>query len=158
MERTGLAADRPAGGRLDHRTGVHPRDRVADAGRGEAPRGGRVRAVVITGVGCVTPAGTGADGLWAGLKARRSPIRTLTRFDPERFRTRIAAEVPEFHPQDHMTRKAAKRFDRFSQFGVPASRLAVTDAALVPEREDRDRIGVSMGSALGGIAHAEHEF
>ncbi len=113
---------------------------------------------MITGVGCVTPAGTGAEGLWAGLRAKKSPIRTLTRFDPERFRTRIAAEIPEFHAADHLTRKSAKRFDRFSQLGVTASRLAVEDSGLVPEREDRDRVGVSMGSALGGIAHAEQEF
>jgi 3-oxoacyl-[acyl-carrier-protein] synthase II len=116
-----------------------------------------VRSVVITGVGCVTPAGTGAEGFWAGLRSRHSPIRTITRFDPEPFRTRIAAEVPEFHPQDHMPRKSAKRFDRFSQLGVAAARLAVDDAELVPEREDRDRVGVSMGSALGGIAHAEEQ-
>jgi 3-oxoacyl-[acyl-carrier-protein] synthase II len=117
-----------------------------------------MRSVVVTGVGCVTPAGTGADGLWAGLRAGKSPIRTLTRFDPERFRTRIAAEIPDFKAEDHLSRKSAKRFDRFSQLGVTASRLAVADAAIVPEREDRDRIGVSMGSALGGIAKAEQEF
>jgi 3-oxoacyl-[acyl-carrier-protein] synthase II len=117
-----------------------------------------VRSVVVTGVGCVTPAGTGAQGLWEGLKARRSPIRTLTRFDPEPFRTRIAAEIPDFRAEDHLTKKQSKRYDRFSQLGVTASRLAVVDAEIVPEREDRDRIGVSMGSALGGIAKAEDEF
>lgn len=117
-----------------------------------------MRSVVITGVGCVTPAGIGADDFWKGLRARRSPIRTVTRFDPEPFRTRIAAEVREFHPQDHMPRKSAKRFDRFSQYGVASARLALDDASLAPERENRDRIGVSMGSALGGIAYAEQEF
>ena len=117
-----------------------------------------MRSVVITGVGCVTPAGTGAQGFWEGLKARRSPIRTLTRFDPEPFRTRIAAEIPDFRVEDHLTKKQSKRFDRFSQLGVTASRLAVADAEIAPERENRDRIGVSMGSALGGIAKAEDEF
>ena len=117
-----------------------------------------MRSVVITGVGCVTPTGIGAEDLWTGLRARRSPIRTVTRFDPEPFRTRIAAEVRDFHPQEHMSRKSAKRFDRFSQYGVASARLAVDDASLVPGRENRDRIGVSMGSALGGIAYAEQEF
>ena len=117
-----------------------------------------MRSVVVTGVGCVTPAGTGAEGLWEGLKARRSPIRTLTRFDPEPFRTRIAAEIPDFRAEDHLTKKQSKRYDRFSQLGVTASRLAIQDAEITPEREDRDRIGVSMGSALGGIAKAEEQF
>jgi 3-oxoacyl-[acyl-carrier-protein] synthase II len=73
------------------------------------------------------------------------------------MRTKIAAEIPEFHAGDHMVSKAAKRFDRFSQLGVASARLAIEDANLVPEREDRDRIGVSMGSALGGVAHAEEQ-
>ncbi len=117
-----------------------------------------MRSVVITGVGCVTPAGTGADELWRGLQARRSNIRAITRFDPERFRTRIAAEVPDFRPQDHLTSKAARRFDRFSALGVTSARLAVEDAGLRPEAENRDRVGVMMGSALGGIAFAEEQF
>ena len=117
-----------------------------------------MRSVVVTGVGCVTPAGTGADGLWQGLRAQRSNVRTITRFDPERFRTRIAAEIPDFRPQDHITTKAARRFDRFSQMGVVSARLAMEDAAIRPEAENRDRIGVMMGSALGGIAHAEDQF
>lgn len=117
-----------------------------------------MRDVVVTGVGCVTPAGTGVDGLWEGLRAQRSNVRTVTRFDPEPFRTRIAAEIPDFRPQDHITTKAARRFDRFSQMGVVSARLAWEDAGLRPEVENRDRIGVMMGSALGGIAHAEEQF
>jgi 3-oxoacyl-[acyl-carrier-protein] synthase II len=101
--------------------------------------------------------GTGAQGLWEGLRAKRSPIRTVTRFDVEQMRTKIAAEIPEFHAADHMMSKAAKRFDRFSQLGVASARLAIEDAGLVPEKEDRDRVGVSMGSALGGVAHAEEQ-
>jgi len=113
---------------------------------------------VVTGIGCVTPAGTGADGLWSGLQQQRSNVRTLTRFDAEPYRTRIAAEIPDFRPQDHLSRKAVKRFDRFSALGVTASRLAVEDAGLRLEAEDRDRMGVMMGSALGGIARAEDQF
>jgi 3-oxoacyl-[acyl-carrier-protein] synthase II len=113
------------------------------------------RRVVITGVGAVTPIGTAAAGLWAGLEARTSAVRTITRFDPAPFRSRIAAEIPDFRPQDHLDAKRARRLDRFSQLAVASARLALADAELDPEREDRDRIGAMMGSALGGVALAE---
>ena len=115
----------------------------------------QTRRVVITGVGAVTPIGTAADGLWAGLEARTSAVREITRFDPTPFRSRIAAEIPDFRPQDHLDAKRARRLDRFSQLAVTCARLALTDAELQPEREDRDRIGAMMGSALGGVAYAE---
>src|SRR5213594_3113131 len=114
-----------------------------------------LRRVVITGVGAVTPIGTAADGLWSGLQARTSAVRTITRFDPTPFRSRIAAEIPDFRPQDHLDAKRARRLDRFSQLAVASARLALADAELEPEREDRDRMGAMMGSALGGVALAE---
>ncbi len=113
------------------------------------------RRVVITGVGAVTPIGTAADGLWQGLTARRSAVREITRFDPTPFRSRIAAEIPDFRPQDHLAAKRAKRLDRFSQLAVTSARLALADAELDPGREDTDRVGAMMGSALGGVAFAE---
>jgi 3-oxoacyl-[acyl-carrier-protein] synthase II len=113
------------------------------------------RRVVITGVGAVTPIGTTAAGLWAGLEARTSAVREITRFDPAPFRSHIAAEIPDFRPQDHLDAKRARRLDRFSQLAVASARLALADAELQPEREDRDRIGAMMGSALGGVALAE---
>lgn len=114
-----------------------------------------VRRVVVTGIGCVTPIGTGLDGLWAGLEARRSAVRTITRFDAAPFRTRVAAEVPDFRPADLLDAKRAKRYDRFSQFAVVSAQLALETARLDLAGEDRDRIGVTMGSALGGVAFAE---
>ena len=114
------------------------------------------RRVVITGVGAVTPIGTAAAGLWAGLAARRSAVREVTRFDPTPFRTRIAAEIPDFRPQDHLEAKRARRLDRFSQLAVTSGRLALADADLDPARGgDPDRAGAMMGSALGGVAFAE---
>jgi 3-oxoacyl-(acyl-carrier-protein) synthase len=83
------------------------------------------RRVVVTGVGAVTPIGTGVDGLWAGLGARTSAVREITRFDPTRFRSRIAAEIPDFRPHDHLDAKRAKRLDRFSQLAVTSARLAL---------------------------------
>lgn len=113
--------------------------------------------VVVTGIGCVTPIGTGVEGLWDGLRAKRSAVRTITRFDPTPFKSRIAAEIDDFDPADHLRRRAARRLDRFSQIGVASARLALADAGLDPAREDRDRIGVMMGSALGGVAYAEQQ-
>src|SRR5256886_13433297 len=115
------------------------------------------RRVVITGVGAVTPIGTGADGLWTGLAPRTSAVREITRFDPAPFRSRIAAEIPDFRPQDHLDAKRVKRLDRFSQLAVTSARFALSDADLDPAREDRDRIGAMMGSALGGVAFAESQ-
>lgn len=115
------------------------------------------RRVVITGVGAVTPIGTAAAGLWDGLTARRSAVREITRFDPTPFKSRMAAEIPDFRPQDHLDAKRAKRWDRFSQLAVTSSRLALDDAGIRIESEDPDRVGVMMGSALGGVALAESQ-
>jgi 3-oxoacyl-[acyl-carrier-protein] synthase II len=116
-----------------------------------------LRRVVITGVGAVTPIGTAAEGLWSGLAARASAVRQITRFDPTPFRSRIAAEIPDFRPQDHLEAKRAKRLDRFSQLAVTSARFALADAELDPARENRDQVGAMMGSALGGVAFAESQ-
>lgn len=113
------------------------------------------RRVVITGIGAITPIGIGADGLWAGLRRGESAVRGITRFDPAPFRTRIAAQVDDFHPADHLEERRARRLDRFGQFSVAATRLALADAELDLAREDRDRTGVMMGTALGGVGMAE---
>ena len=115
------------------------------------------RRVVITGIGAVTPIGTGVGGLWAGLREERSAVGPVTRFDPSPFRSHVAAEVRDFVPSDFMEGKRAKRLDRFGQFSVVAARLALEDAGIDPAREDRERIGSMMGTALGGCAYAEHQ-
>jgi len=115
------------------------------------------RRVVITGVGAVTPIGTSAAGLWDGLAARTSAVRTITRFDPTPFRSHMAAEIPDFRPQDHLDAKRAKRLDRFSQLAVTSARLALADAAIEPSKEDGDRVGAMMGSALEGVAFVEQQ-
>ena len=115
------------------------------------------RRVVITGIGAVTPIGTGKEGLWNGLQARQSAVRTLTRFDPSPFRSHNAAQVDDFSAVDHVDAKRAKRLDRFGQFSVVASRLAVEDAGLDFAKEDGERIGAYMGTALGGVGYAEEQ-
>jgi 3-oxoacyl-[acyl-carrier-protein] synthase II len=116
------------------------------------------RRVVVTGVGAVTPIGLGAEGLWSGLQRRHSAVRCITRFDPTVFKSRIAGEVDDFHPADHIEERRARRLDRFSQFSIAATRMALGDAGLDLQREDQDRVGAMMGTALGGVAHGERQY
>ncbi|MBW3552377.1 MAG: beta-ketoacyl-[acyl-carrier-protein] synthase II [Gemmatimonadetes bacterium] len=113
--------------------------------------------VAVTGIGPITAAGTGADGLWEGLRARCSPIRRLDRFDPEPWRSRLAAQVDDFDPADFMDPKQARRLDRFMHFAIATTRLALADARLDPADVDPDGVAVQFGSALGGIAYAEEQ-
>jgi 3-oxoacyl-[acyl-carrier-protein] synthase II len=113
------------------------------------------RRVVISGIGAVTPIGIRLEGLWAGLRARRSAVRSIQRFDPSPFRSRIAAEIDDFDPVEYLGPRRAKRLDRCSQFALSAGRMALEDAGLELAREDRDRIGVMMGTALGGVSLGE---
>ena len=115
------------------------------------------RRVVVSGIGAITPIGITGPNLWDGVRAERSAVRSLTRFDPSIFRSHNAAEVNDFVPADHLESKRAKRLDRFGQFSVVAARQALADARLDLAAEDRDRIGAMMGSALGGVAYAEDQ-
>ncbi len=116
------------------------------------------RRVVITGIGALTPIGLGVEGLWAGLQRRQSAVGPVTRFDPSPFRSRVAAEVRDFRPGDFMELKRTKRLDLFGQYSVAASRLALEDAEIDLAREDRDRVGAMMGTALGGVGYAEGQY
>ena len=115
------------------------------------------RRVVVTGIGPITPIGISREGLWDGLRRQQSAIRGVTRFDASMFHSRLAAEIDDFHAADFMTAKREKRLDRFGQFAIAAARLAADDAHLDLAAENRERIGVMMGSALGGVAFAEHQ-
>ncbi|MGH7458546.1 MAG: beta-ketoacyl-ACP synthase II [Longimicrobiaceae bacterium] len=113
------------------------------------------RRVAVTGLGCVTPIGTGAEGLLAGLRAERSAVRVIDRFDASPFRSRVAAQVDDFDPAAHLEPVRVKRLDRFAQFSVAAARMALLDAGLAEGSGDPDRVAVQMGSALGGAAYGE---
>ena len=95
------------------------------------------RRVAITGIGALTPIGITRDALWQGLLARRSAVRPVSRFDASIYRSQIAAEI-DFHPSDFIEERKVKRLDRFGQFTVACSRLAVT--------------GVRPGGAAGSCA------
>ena len=116
------------------------------------------RRVVITGIGAITPIGLGVDGLWAGLRRRASAVRCITRFDPSVFKSRVAGEVPDFVASDHIEERRARRLDRYSQFTIAATRMALADAELDLARENPDRVGAMMGTALGGVAHGERNY
>jgi 3-oxoacyl-[acyl-carrier-protein] synthase II len=113
--------------------------------------------VAITGLGPVTAVGSGRDRFWEGLRACRSPVRRLTRFDPAQWRSHLAAEVDDFDPADFMDPRQARRLDRFMHFAIAATRMALDDAGLGPGDYDPDGVAVQFGSALGGIAYAEEQ-
>jgi 3-oxoacyl-[acyl-carrier-protein] synthase II len=118
------------------------------------------RRVWVTGIGIVTAIGTGVDAFRAGLRAGVSPIRRIDRFDPSPFRSHVAAQVDDFDPLAWMPPKTARQLDRFSQFGLVAGRLALDDARMAPGSggaASPERIGIYLGSALGGIAYAEEQ-
>jgi 3-oxoacyl-[acyl-carrier-protein] synthase II len=110
---------------------------------------------VITGIGPITPIGTARDSFWDGLQQQRSAVRSITRFDPSEFRSHNAAQVNDFVVTDHLEAKRAKRLDRFAQFSVVGAQLALDDANLDLTKEDRERVGANMGTALGGVGYAE---
>jgi len=115
------------------------------------------RRVAITGIGALTPIGITRDALWDGLQAHRSAIRAVTRFDASIYKSQIAAEI-DFHPSDFIEERRVRRLDRYGQFTVACGRLAVEDSGLNLAAEDLERVGSTMGSALGGVGFAEEQF
>jgi 3-oxoacyl-[acyl-carrier-protein] synthase II len=113
--------------------------------------------VVVTGIGALTPVGHGRDGLWAGVLANRSAVRTIDRFDPSPFPSRIAAQIDDFDAAEHFDPRRARRLDRFSQLAVAAARMAAEDARLPLTDGGTERTGIFLGSALGGVAFGEEQ-
>jgi 3-oxoacyl-[acyl-carrier-protein] synthase II len=107
--------------------------------------------VVITGLGAITPLGLSTAETWAALLAGRSGITPITKFEPGELRTTIAGEVKNFDPANYMDRKEARRLDPYIQYALAAAREALADAALDMSAIEPARIGVIVGSALGGI-------
>ncbi|HEV2343638.1 MAG TPA: beta-ketoacyl-ACP synthase II [Actinocrinis sp.] len=129
-----------------------PRGRAART----APSRGRAasaapprRRVAVTGIGVVSPLGTGIEALWSSLAAGRSGVRRISGFDADRLPVRIAGEVPDFEPRDWVSRKDAVRLDRVLHFALAAAQLAVDDAGGLAAPE---RTATAIGSAIGGAA------
>jgi 3-oxoacyl-[acyl-carrier-protein] synthase II len=109
------------------------------------------RRVVVTGLGLVTPVGIGVEESWKNIISGVSGISTITRFDPTNFPSKIAGEVKNFDPLLYLNPKDARRMDTFIQFGLVAGIEAFKDSGIVVTEENEDRIGVSIGSGIGGI-------
>jgi 3-oxoacyl-[acyl-carrier-protein] synthase II len=115
------------------------------------------RRVVVTGVGAVTPLGVGAENTFERLLRGESGIATIAAFDPSRFDTRVAAECRDFKPEDHFPRVEAKKLDRFTQFALVATAEALKDSGISESRPDSTRVGVVIGSGIGGINELESQ-
>ncbi|MCO5176323.1 MAG: beta-ketoacyl-ACP synthase II [Thermomicrobiales bacterium] len=122
------------------------------------PDCGDENAVVITGVGCVSPVGIGATKSWEAILAGKGGVVPIDRFDADGFPVQIAAQVPDFNGGDWLSAKEARRTDRFIQFAVAATDEAVAHAGLDIAAEIGDRVGVVIGSAMGGMETIDSGF
>ena len=114
-----------------------------------------LQRVVVTGLGAVTPIGNSVAEYWSGLTSGRNGVASITLFDAEKHACRFAAEVKDFDPTGFLEPKEAKRWDRFCKFGVVAAKQALADAGLEINDANADRIGVSIGSGVGGLLTME---
>ncbi len=115
------------------------------------------RRVVITGLGAVTPIGNNTNDFWEGIKEGKCGIDEITRFDITNFKVKLAAELKDFNAEEYFDRREAKRLDRFSQYAIVASREAWKDSGLDKETENMERVGIIIGSGIGGIGTTEEE-
>ena len=113
------------------------------------------RRVVITGLGAVTPLATGVEESWRKLCQGTSGVARITRFDPSGFSVQIAAELKDFHPEDFLDKKRIRRTDPFIQYAVVAARMAIDDAGLTINGDNASRVGVVLGSCVGGMTMYE---
>ncbi|WP_066501791.1 beta-ketoacyl-ACP synthase II [Abyssisolibacter fermentans] len=116
-----------------------------------------MKRVVITGVGVISSLGNNADTFWQNIKDGKCGIDFIQGFDTENHKVKVASEVKDFKPQDYMEKKAAKRMDKFSQYAVAAAKLAYEDSKLSDIEVDKGRIGVILGSGIGGISTIENQ-
>src|SRR4051794_21623692 len=116
------------------------------------------RRAVITGIGPITCIGTGREDFWRGFRAEKSGIRTISSFDTSEFNAHCAGEIVDWIPENHFPPHRLKRLDRYAQFAVASAKMALDDAGISYSRENpQDRVGVSFGTALGGISNAEQD-
>ena len=110
-----------------------------------------LKRVVVTGLGAVTPVGNNVSDYWNALLEGKSGAKPITYFDASKHKTQFACEVKGFNVEDHFDRKEARKLDRFSQYGIVASREAIKDACIDKDKEDLSRIGVIVGVGIGGL-------
>ncbi|MFC1563820.1 beta-ketoacyl-ACP synthase II [candidate division KSB1 bacterium] len=115
------------------------------------------RKVLVTGLGAVTPCGNNVDAYWDSLINGRSGLGPITKFDTTDFDVRIAGELKNFDPLDFIDKKESRRMDSFTQYAIAASNMAVEDAGIDFSKLDRERIGVIVGTGIGGIESHEKQ-
>jgi len=113
------------------------------------------RRVVVTGMGAVSPLGIGLSSLWGGVREGRSGIGKLEGFDTSDYQVHFGGEVSDFDPMQFVSRREARRLDRFTQFAVAASREALDQSGLSDGNSDKDRVGVYIGTGIGGLIEIE---
>ena len=116
-----------------------------------------MRRVVITGLGAITPIGNNVEEFWDGIKEGKCGIDQITAFDTSDFKVKLAAEIKDYNPENYFERKEAKRLDKFSQYAIIASREAWKDSGLDKEKENMERVGIILGSGIGGVETIENE-
>ena len=115
------------------------------------------RRVVVTGLGAITPIGNNVEEFWKGIREGKCGIDNITAFDATNFKVKLAAEVKNYDPEEYFERREAKRLDKFSQYAIIAAREAWKDSGLDKEKENMERVGVILGSGIGGIETIETE-
>ncbi len=115
------------------------------------------RRVVITGLGAITPIGNDVNEFWNGIKEGKCGIDEIKSFDVTDNKIKLAAEVKDYNSEDYFDRKESKRTDKFSQFAIVAAREAWKDSKLDKEKQDMDRVGVVLGSGIGGLTTIEKD-
>lgn len=112
------------------------------------------RRVVVTGLGVVSALGADLDQFWQALLSGKSGVRRITHFDPAEFPCQVAGEIPAFEPTDYMSAKEARRMSRASQIALAATSMAIADSGLPERLPNPERVGVSLGTAIGGLDRA----
>ena len=115
------------------------------------------RRVVVTGLGALTPLGNSLEESWAGAIAGKSGIAAITRFDAAAFASRIAGEVKNFDPTQYVDKKEVRRYDNFAIYALAAAQMLMQDAALTITPDIARRVGVLIGTGMGGIQSLEDE-
>src|SRR5713226_8206852 len=114
------------------------------------------RRIVVTGLGLITPLGTGVEKTWKAICAGESGIGRITKFDPAAYDAQIAGEVKDFDPAEFIEKKEIKKMDTFIHYAVAAAQLAVDDAGFTVAPEEATKVGVYIGSGIGGLGSIEH--
>ena len=115
------------------------------------------KRVVVTGMGAITPIGNSVDEFWKGIKEGKCGIDTITKFDVTDYKVKLAAEIKDLNVEDYMDRRAAKRLDRYSQLAIIATKEAMKDSGITSENTDMNRMGVVVGSGIGGLSTIEEQ-